>query len=194
MAKATITIEQRLQYPPHQAEWFAATQALFNRVAAFYFEVIQAHEGVLNLSNKEALTSRINPRNTSRECARCHAPIIRYAQGQLMEGYTSGAPLVLCPACQMRGHADRNANLVVGQRLITRYQQSTQEKPLTPLATERASKDERESARMGALSRICLPHYEPRRAAATLPCSAARLRKRVRSCRARDARAQCHSC
>jgi IS605 OrfB family transposase len=64
------------------------------------------------------LTSRVNPRNTSRECARCHAPIIRYAEGQPVEGYTTGAPLVLCPECELRGHADRNASLVIGQRLI----------------------------------------------------------------------------
>ena len=57
MAKATITIRQELQYQPHQACWFAATAALFNRVAAFYFEVIQAHEKVLELSSKEALTA-----------------------------------------------------------------------------------------------------------------------------------------
>src|SRR5947199_6916843 len=57
MAKAMTTIKQSVQYPPQHAEWFAATQALFNRVAAFYFEVIQAHEGVLDLSNKEALTA-----------------------------------------------------------------------------------------------------------------------------------------
>jgi ATP-dependent exoDNAse (exonuclease V) alpha subunit len=57
MAKATITIRQRLQYEESQADWFAATQALFNRVAAFYFEAIVAHEGILDLSNKEALTA-----------------------------------------------------------------------------------------------------------------------------------------
>jgi transposase len=83
------------------------------------------------------ITSRVNPKNTSRECARCHAPIIRYAQGQPVEGYTTGAPLVLCPACKMRGHTDRNASLVIGQRLIARYQ----EKPPPPLVAERASKD-----------------------------------------------------
>ncbi len=92
------------------------------------------HEGII--------TSRVSPRNTSRECARCHAPIVRYAQGQPEEGYTPGAPLMLCPQCDLRGHADRNASGVIGQRLITRYQeQQTQEKPLAPLATERESKD-----------------------------------------------------
>ena len=51
-AKSTTTMRQILRYQPHQAAWFAATQTLFNRVCAFYFEVIQ----VLDLSNKEALT------------------------------------------------------------------------------------------------------------------------------------------
>jgi hypothetical protein len=67
--------------------------------------------------------------------------VIRYAQGQPVEGYTPGAALVLCPDCGMRGHADRNASLVIGQRLVARYQHSNQEKPPTPLLAERASKD-----------------------------------------------------
>jgi hypothetical protein len=57
MAKATTTIRQSLNYQPQHAEWFAANQALFNRVVAFYFEVIQAHEGLLDLTNKGALTA-----------------------------------------------------------------------------------------------------------------------------------------
>ena len=92
------------------------------------------HEGII--------TSRVSPRNTSRECARCHGPTPRYAEAQPEEGYTPGAPLMLCPRCDLRGHADRNASVVIGQRLITRYQEKqTQEKPLAPLATERESKD-----------------------------------------------------
>ena len=55
MAKATITIRQHLQYKSTYACWFAATQTLFNQIAAFYFEVITAHEAVLDLSNQEAL-------------------------------------------------------------------------------------------------------------------------------------------
>ena len=35
-------------------DYFAANHALFNEVAAFYFDVIQAHPGVLDLPNKEA--------------------------------------------------------------------------------------------------------------------------------------------
>src|SRR6266702_3372715 len=57
MAKATTTIKQVLNYQPEHAAWFTATQALFNRVTAFYFGVIQAHENVLDLSNKDALTA-----------------------------------------------------------------------------------------------------------------------------------------
>ena len=56
-AKSTTTIRQVLRYQPHQAAWFAATQALFNQVVAFYFEVIQAHAKLLDLNNKDALTA-----------------------------------------------------------------------------------------------------------------------------------------
>jgi putative transposase len=87
------------------------------------------------------ITSPVNPRNTSRECARCGKQVVRYAAGQTPEGYTPGAPLVLCPACDMRGHADRNASLVIGKRLVARYQNTQEEKPLAPLLAERESKD-----------------------------------------------------
>jgi len=90
--------------------------------------------------NAGILTSRVNPRNTSRECARCHSFVARYEAGQPAEGYTSGAPLVLCHQCGMQGNADRNASLVIGQRLITRSQKSVQEKPPTPLLAGRGEK------------------------------------------------------
>jgi hypothetical protein len=57
MAKAIIIIKQRLTYQLYHAEWFAANQALFNTVVAFYFEVIQAHEQILTLKTQEALTA-----------------------------------------------------------------------------------------------------------------------------------------
>jgi len=57
MAKATKTIREALQYPAQYAHYFAENAALFNRVVAFYFAVIQAHEGILALNNKEALTA-----------------------------------------------------------------------------------------------------------------------------------------
>ena len=57
MAKAMKTIRESVHYPPQYAEYFAANQALFNRVVAFYFEVLQAHERILDLTTKEALTT-----------------------------------------------------------------------------------------------------------------------------------------
>ncbi len=45
-----------------------------------------------------------------------------------------------CSDCQMRGNADRNASLVIGQRLLVRYQTISQEKPHAPLHTERSAK------------------------------------------------------
>jgi putative transposase len=76
------------------------------------------------------ITCRVNPKYTSRECARCGAQVIRYAQGQPEEGYQMGASLVICPDCKMRGHADRNASLKIGQRLMARsHKTPKQEKP-----------------------------------------------------------------
>ena len=87
--------------------------------------------------NAGILTSRVNPKNTSRECTRCHSLVARYAEGQPAEGYTYGAALVSCAQCGMKGNADRNASLVIGQRLVMRYQQ---EKPPTPLRAKREPK------------------------------------------------------
>jgi IS605 OrfB family transposase len=85
------------------------------------------------------ITSRVNPSNTSRECARCNTSVARYAQGQPAEGYTYGAPLVLCHQCGMRGNADRNASLVIGQRLVARYEKPFKEKPQTPRRIEQST-------------------------------------------------------
>src|SRR5260370_35628862 len=74
MAKATTTIRQSLNYQPRQSDCFAAHQALFNRVVAFYFAVIQAHEAILALTNKEALTALDNLTNAT---ARNASPIMR---------------------------------------------------------------------------------------------------------------------
>ena len=77
------------------------------------------------------ITCRVNPRDTSRECHRCHANVCRFKAGQPESGYTPGAALCLCPQCQMRGHADRNASIRIGQRLIARYAEPFKEKPHT---------------------------------------------------------------
>ena len=81
--------------------------------------------------NHGILTSRVNPRNTSRECHRCQSLVVRYHAGQPVRGYTPGASLVLCQTCQMRDHADRNASLRIGERLLERSQERFKEKPPT---------------------------------------------------------------
>ncbi len=47
-----------------------------------------------------------------------------------------GAPLVYCAKCGMKGHADRNASLMIGNRLFERFGIIFQEKPPTLPATE----------------------------------------------------------
>jgi len=82
--------------------------------------------------NQKIITRRVNPRNTSRECHRCHNQVVRYNAGQPAEGYTPGASLVVCQTCQMRDHADRNASLRIGQRfLLDRSQEPLKGKPHT---------------------------------------------------------------
>jgi putative transposase len=91
--------------------------------------------------NETILTCRVSPRRTSRECARCGGLVARYDAGKPAEGYTAGASLVFCPHCFMRGNADRNASIIIGKRLLARYQQApSQEKPQAPLPTERPVK------------------------------------------------------
>src|SRR6266496_783860 len=91
--------------------------------------------------NEGIVTCRVSPRNTSRECARCGALVARYDAGKPTEGYCPGAPLVYCPQCHMHGNADRNAAIVIGNRLLARYRQNvTQEKPHAPLHAERPVK------------------------------------------------------
>ncbi len=90
------------------------------------------------------ITSRVSPRNTSKECARCHGLIARYDARQEPTGYTPGTPLACCPQCGMRGNADRNASIVIGQRLLARSQKPPKGKPPTP-RLRAAERDEKSS-------------------------------------------------
>jgi putative transposase len=56
-AQATKTLRQPLEHRPGVSEWFASTQALFNQVAAFYWQVLDAHPGIIELPAKDALTA-----------------------------------------------------------------------------------------------------------------------------------------
>jgi IS605 OrfB family transposase len=87
--------------------------------------------------NAGILTSRVNPKDTSRTCAKCGSPVARYNEGEKPEGYQMGAPLVYCKTCGMRGNSDRNASLKIGNRLFERFGIFFEEKPPTLPATER---------------------------------------------------------
>ena len=65
------------------------------------------------------------------------APVARYHEGEPAEGYQMGAPLVYCAICGMNDNADRNATLMIGNRLFARYDIIFEEKPPTLPATER---------------------------------------------------------
>jgi IS605 OrfB family transposase len=85
--------------------------------------------------NAGIVTCRVNPKDTSRRCARCGAEVARYGHGEPREGYRPGAPLVWCSTCCKEVNADYNASRVIGQRLVTRTQQTAQEKPPTRSVT-----------------------------------------------------------
>ena len=101
-----------------------------NRKRAFWMKGRIFKYAKYKAYNAGILTSRVNPRNTSCTCARCGSPVARYCEGQPAEGYTMGAPLVYCAKCGMRGHADRNASLMIGKRLFARFGKSRSRKSL----------------------------------------------------------------
>jgi IS605 OrfB family transposase len=72
--------------------------------------------------NAGIITTRVSPRNTSRKCANCGGMVARYSEGQEPVGYQYGAPLFLCHDCGKAGNSDRNASLMIGNRLFERYE------------------------------------------------------------------------
>ena len=89
------------------------------------------------------ITSRVNPRNTSRECACCGGRVARYSVGESPVEYRPGAPLFLCPVCLKRGNADRNASLNIGHRLLARYDGTHFPKPVSKESGVSLSQDAR---------------------------------------------------
>jgi IS605 OrfB family transposase len=81
--------------------------------------------------NAGSVTCRVNPKDTSRQCARCGTAVARYRAGEPREGYRPGAPLVWCLKRLREGNVDHIASRTTGQRLVTRAQQTKQEKPPT---------------------------------------------------------------
>jgi len=56
MASTTKAVKLKLYRRPETDRYFLVTKELFNQVVSFYFEVIQAHEKILEYPNKQALT------------------------------------------------------------------------------------------------------------------------------------------
>jgi hypothetical protein len=54
MSHVSKTIRQQLGYRPEIAGWFEETQALFNPVAAFYFDLIASHPEVLSMEGNRS--------------------------------------------------------------------------------------------------------------------------------------------
>ncbi len=93
--------------------WYGerADDELIRGKGVFRYSRYKAWEGGI-------VTCQVSPRDTGRECAVCKAQVTRY--GETTSGHPPGAPLVLCSVCGMRGNADRNASLNIGQRLFAR--------------------------------------------------------------------------
>ena len=66
------------------------------------------------------LTSRVSPRNTSRQCAYCLSEVARHNRNEEAKQYSPGAPLFTCPNGH-RGNADLNAANNIGLRLFARF-------------------------------------------------------------------------
>jgi putative transposase len=78
------------------------------------------------------LTSRVNPKDTSRNCAICGSKVARHNRNERSIGYRTGAPLFTCPEDHKgnKGNSELNACSNIGKRFFARYIVSTLEKPL----------------------------------------------------------------
>ena len=66
------------------------------------------------------ITSRVNPRDTSRKCFVCGCHVARHGEKDTPEGYRPGAPLYTCK-CGKRGSADLNAVRNISRKFFLRY-------------------------------------------------------------------------
>ena len=66
------------------------------------------------------ITTRVNPKNTSRLCCYCSRGVYRHSEREIPLNYTSGAPLYTCPVGH-RGNSDLSAARNVVKKLFTRY-------------------------------------------------------------------------
>jgi putative transposase len=93
-----------------------------NSKRAFWMKGRIFKYGKYKAYNAGIITTRVSPRNTSKQCANCGGLVARYCEGQEPVGYQYGAPLFLCHDCHKAGNSDRNASLMIGNRLFERYE------------------------------------------------------------------------
>ncbi|MCL6576085.1 zinc ribbon domain-containing protein [Kyrpidia sp.] len=67
------------------------------------------------------ITSRVNPKDTSRKCAGCNSWVARYGENDPPEGYRPGAPLFARPVCGSKGNADLNGVRNIAKKFLARY-------------------------------------------------------------------------
>jgi IS605 OrfB family transposase len=66
------------------------------------------------------ITSRVSPKNTSRDCAHCGVKVARHTKDEQPTEYRPGAPLFTCPSGH-KGNADLNAANNIAIRFFARY-------------------------------------------------------------------------
>jgi len=74
------------------------------------------------------ITTRVNPKNTSRLCCYCSEEVYRHSENEVPVNYTCGAPLYTCP-CGHRGNSDLSACRNVVKKLFIRYDKVIELKP-----------------------------------------------------------------
>lgn len=74
------------------------------------------------------ITTRVNPKNTSRLCCYCSHEVYRHSEGEVPVKYTYGAPLYTCPSGH-RGNSDLSASRNVVKKLYLRYDKVLELKP-----------------------------------------------------------------
>jgi hypothetical protein len=110
MSRVGKTIRQQLDYRPEIAGRFEETKALFNRVTAFYFEVIETHPEVLHLDGngpRDTLERLTHLTKTNPEPAMPHAERLSKERGvPFPQAAESGAR----PPTELTRHGEGNGH------------------------------------------------------------------------------------
>jgi putative transposase len=128
--KPTKTYRFQLGYRKQADQWFAETHVLFNRVAAFYFDVIEAHPDVLELPNPHALTALEKLTHATADNPNPPLPLSAIAQGLPAMFRRAAIQAALGAARSFHSHLDRWRTAKV--KAEERGQRFTQRPPVPP--------------------------------------------------------------